>query len=209
MVHNINGIYLNDLYPTSRVAGAIDIFENCWENPEDSINMIEESCTKDEGMFWKKAETIGSGVEQNIRTNKFMDLTEKASVYNNFSAQQVHNKFYSLILSSFIPYTHNYGLDFMLENIEFEGFGLLKYESNEMYGSHFDGDSKSGREFSIICYLNDNYVGGEIEFPNFDLKIKPTAGTMMIFPSNYPYRHIAHPVSSGSKYAILTWAVLK
>ena len=30
-------------------------------------------------------------------------------------------------------------------------------------------------------------------------------GMVILFPSNYAYRHIAHPVTSGTKYAIVTW----
>jgi predicted 2-oxoglutarate/Fe(II)-dependent dioxygenase YbiX len=57
----------------------------------------------------------------------------------------------------------------------------------------------------VLIYLNDDYEGGEIEFVNFDIKIKPKAGTLIMFPSNYPYSHIAHPVISGTKYAVSTF----
>jgi predicted 2-oxoglutarate/Fe(II)-dependent dioxygenase YbiX len=56
-----------------------------------------------------------------------------------------------------------------------------------------------------VLYLNDDYLGGEIEFPHYDVKIKPEAGTLVLFPSNYAYRHIAHEVTSGIKYALVTW----
>ena len=68
-----------------------------------------------------------------------------------------------------------------------------------------DGGTSMGRSVSALCYLNDNYEGGEIEFVNFKIKIKPLAGMVILFPSNYAYRHIAHPVTSGTKYAIVTW----
>jgi predicted 2-oxoglutarate/Fe(II)-dependent dioxygenase YbiX len=54
-------------------------------------------------------------------------------------------------------------------------------------------------------YLNDDYEGGEVEFVNFGIKIKPQPGMLLLFPSTYPYAHIAHPVTSGVKYAIVTW----
>jgi predicted 2-oxoglutarate/Fe(II)-dependent dioxygenase YbiX len=28
---------------------------------------------------------------------------------------------------------------------------------------------------------------------------------LILFPSNYAYSHIAHPVTSGTKYAMVTW----
>jgi predicted 2-oxoglutarate/Fe(II)-dependent dioxygenase YbiX len=62
-----------------------------------------------------------------------------------------------------------------------------------------------GRCISCIAYLNSDYEGGEIEFVNFGVKIKPQPGMLIIFPSNFAYRHIAHPVTSGTKYNLVTW----
>jgi len=61
------------------------------------------------------------------------------------------------------------------------------------------------RDYSSICYLNDDYEGGEIEFPNFGVKIKPEPGMLILFPSNFAYAHRAHPVTKGTKYAMVTW----
>jgi predicted 2-oxoglutarate/Fe(II)-dependent dioxygenase YbiX len=62
-----------------------------------------------------------------------------------------------------------------------------------------------GRVVSAILYLNDDYEGGHLEFPNFGIKIKPQAGMLILFPSNYAYTHAAHPVTKGTKYALVTW----
>ena len=52
-------------------------------------------------------------------------------------------------------------------------------------------------------YLNDNYEGGEIEFPNQKVKIKPEAGSILIFPSMNPYIHESKPTSKNEKYVDL------
>ena len=28
---------------------------------------------------------------------------------------------------------------------------------------------------------------------------------LILFPSSYPYMHIAHPVTKGTKYNLVTW----
>jgi hypothetical protein len=28
---------------------------------------------------------------------------------------------------------------------------------------------------------------------------------LILFPSNYAYSHIAHPITNGTKYAMVTW----
>jgi predicted 2-oxoglutarate/Fe(II)-dependent dioxygenase YbiX len=65
--------------------------------------------------------------------------------------------------------------------------------------------TSTGRSVSAICYLNNDYEGGELEFPHFNLTIKPEPGMLILFPSNFAYAHIAHPIISGTKYALVTW----
>jgi predicted 2-oxoglutarate/Fe(II)-dependent dioxygenase YbiX len=59
--------------------------------------------------------------------------------------------------------------------------------------------------FSAIACLGAAEEGGQLEFPNFDLTISLDAGSVILFPSNFPYVHIAHPVTSGIKYSMVTW----
>ena len=53
-------------------------------------------------------------------------------------------------------------------------------------------------------YLNDEYEGGELFFPYFDLKFKPEAGDIVLFPSTFIWAHAALPVESGLKYSAVT-----
>lgn len=47
-----------------------------------------------------------------------------------------------------------------------------------------------------LVYLNDDYEGGEIYFPEYDLKIKPEKGMLISFPGNYLNRHGIFPASN-------------
>jgi predicted 2-oxoglutarate/Fe(II)-dependent dioxygenase YbiX len=120
----------------------------------------------------------------------------------NQTLQNIHNQFYTLLLSSSNSYAARYAID---EPFWHEQYHILKYGPGEEYKAHYDGFTGMGRCLSAICYLNDDYEGGEIEFVNFKVKIKPQPGMLIIFPSNYAYRHIAHPIKSGTKYALVTW----
>ena len=86
-----------------------------------------------------------------------------------------------------------------------EEYGCIKYATGTEYKAHYDSGTEMGRIISALVYLNDDYEGGELEFPWFGIKIKPKAGMLILFPSNFAYRHIAHPVKSGTKYALVTW----
>jgi predicted 2-oxoglutarate/Fe(II)-dependent dioxygenase YbiX len=61
------------------------------------------------------------------------------------------------------------------------------------------------RDISILFYLNDNYTGGELEFTQLGLTIKPKPGMMIAFPSYKEFAHKVHPVQSGMRYSLVTW----
>jgi len=89
-------------------------------------------------------------------------------------------------------------------------YTINKYLPDVYMGPHVDYEGE-GRttlipSISMVLYLNDNYEGGKIEFPEQGISIKPEAGSLIIFPSNKPYYHDPKPVTSGSKYMIpLFW----
>jgi predicted 2-oxoglutarate/Fe(II)-dependent dioxygenase YbiX len=198
----INNMFPGELYPTETVGGCIDIFENAWPDPKQTIKLIEKECTTPySGMSWMKAGTIQQGILQSYRTNYQTEISRSAIEQSNVVAQQVHNQMYMLLLATTVPYARKHDID----ELHHEGYNMLRYSTGQEYKAHADGGTGLGRAVSAIVYLNDDYEGGEVEFVNFGVKIKPKAGMLLLFPSTYPYRHIAHPVKDGTKYAIVTW----
>ncbi|MBC7983461.1 MAG: 2OG-Fe(II) oxygenase [Candidatus Obscuribacterales bacterium] len=65
------------------------------------------------------------------------------------------------------------------------------------------------RDLSVVYFLNDNFIGGELVFPDLDLIIKPEAGTLVCFPSDHNYIHGVNLVRSGHRYTIVTWMRVK
>lgn len=80
-------------------------------------------------------------------------------------------------------------------------FGINKYNQGSLMGPHADQyDGNMTLKYSLVTYLNDDYEGGEIEFPNQNVKIKPSAGSIIIFPSAVPYLHQSNEIIKGQKY---------
>lgn len=203
MTFKINGVYVQEREPNAVVGGCIEIFENVWPSPEKAILAVENECANpNSDVYWTRATTLGAGAYQDIRTNRLIPVTELADISQSGVLQNINNMFYSLLLSTTNSYAKRYGIH---ENFFHEGYNLLKYSPGEEYKVHYDGGTSIGRSVSAICYLNNDYEGGEIEFVNFKVKIKPEPGMMILFPSNYAYAHVAHPVISGTKYALVTW----
>lgn len=95
---------------------------------------------------------------------------------------------------------------------------LLRYQSGGFYQYHVDAydpvpNGKAwrkaiDRDISILIYLNDNFTGGELEFKRFSYFLQPKAGMLVWFPSDIRYEHMARPVTSGYRYAVVSWAAV-
>ena len=89
-----------------------------------------------------------------------------------------------------------------------EKFGLLRYREGQHYDWHIDADHDPYKEshmrtFSVVTYLNDDFLGGMTEFA--DKARKPAVGSSLFFPSNWVFHHRAQPVIQGVKYVIVNW----
>ena len=202
-------MYINSfpINPTYIVGGAIGVYEDVWEDHEKTIaEVLEFTSNIDSNIRFIPSKTKGDihsagNNLQSIRTSYGLSITNAAR--SNQVFRQINNRCYELISSAVQNYKGMFKIEADIKYVE--SYTLLKYSIGEEYKFHYDGDTESKRSISVLIYLNDDYVGGEIEFPNFKIKIKPKSGTLILFPSNYAYGHIAHPVESGTKYAIATF----
>jgi predicted 2-oxoglutarate/Fe(II)-dependent dioxygenase YbiX len=78
---------------------------------------------------------------------------------------------------------------------------IAKYSTGKEMGSHIDSyDDERSPVLSVVLYINDNYDGGELYFKGQEVLIKPTAGSLIAFPSVDPYYHQSMVVTKGLKY---------
>jgi predicted 2-oxoglutarate/Fe(II)-dependent dioxygenase YbiX len=91
-----------------------------------------------------------------------------------------------------------------------QSYGIARYFPGKEMGKHVDFDLKSmdRKELSLVptissvLYLNNDYIGGEIEFPHQEVFIKPSAGSMIVFPSTDPFYHKSNKTETGYKYVV-------
>lgn len=103
------------------------------------------------------------------------------------------------------PAVEDYRKDYRIMDLKYwEAFNFIKYGPGQHFQEHHDHGFSYNCTVSLVAYPNDDYEGGELQFRLQDLMIKPKAGDLYIFPSNYMYPHRAMPVHSGTKYSIVT-----
>ena len=84
------------------------------------------------------------------------------------------------------------------------GTHLLRYGPADHYVPHQDtGPGLEDRYFSVVCYLNDDFAGGQTSFPGLNFVATPEPGKAIVFPSNY--LHCSEPVISGEKFVLVSW----
>jgi predicted 2-oxoglutarate/Fe(II)-dependent dioxygenase YbiX len=105
---------------------------------------------------------------------------------------------------------------------DWEPLQLLHYGAGGHYIPHVDAETlytdddglqlwekTLDRDLSVVYFLNDDFEGGDLFFPNLDLLIEPEAGKLVCFPSDHNYIHGVKPVTTGRRYTVVTWMRVK
>ena len=104
-----------------------------------------------------------------------------------------------------LPAVEDYRKDYNIMDLKYwEALNFIKYGPGQHFQEHHDHGFSYNCTVSLVAYINDDYEGGELAFRLQRLNIKPKAGDLYIFPSNFMYPHRAMPVHSGTKYSIVT-----
>lgn len=83
------------------------------------------------------------------------------------------------IINSFLP-----------EDIEIRGPGTAQRQyAGVPLAAHYDQYTDPSIQYAAIIYLNDDYVNGELFFPNKNFEIKPPVGSLVIFPGTEEFTH--------------------
>jgi hypothetical protein len=88
---------------------------------------------------------------------------------------------------------------------------VLKYGKGGHYKFHSDHTHAIPRTLSLIWFINDDYQGGDLNFctPDFknEYKVEKKKNRIVIFPSNFLYPHKVSPVTEGTRYSVVSWAL--
>jgi len=190
------------------LAPCVFMYKNLFSNGKRLIDLVEKECSNEWGYLkWARAQ-VGDGYISDIRTSMACELSPiSGQLINNedvIPLVECWRETFKAIDKAVWHYREDNELNLESD----EGFRVLRYGKGAEYRAHHDHGPGNSRVLSLVAFLNDDFSGGELEFPKFDLKIKPEAGSCVIFPSNFPYLHIANPagVEDGTvKYSLVTW----
>jgi hypothetical protein len=153
---------------------------------------------------WVNA-TIKTGKNLNVRNCQTIGISFNSIIEKNKETRQ---KIDQDLFACAARAIQKYNDQFSKCNIEQDsGYDLLRYEVGGFYTSHTDSFKDRPRAVSCSFALNDGYQGGEFAFFDRELIYNLKKGSCIMFPSNFMYPHEIMPVTSGTRYSIITWFV--
>jgi hypothetical protein len=198
------------LFKKTHLAPGIVAYDNVMADPQAFISKIE-SLVLSKDLVWTPGQVGDSkgSLETKLNTkHRNVDVIGLPAYDRRAISDQptimltTHLKLNKEVL----PVIDDYADEFRIKEFATgENWQILKYGEGQHFGDHADDAKNYPRTFSISFYLNDDYEGGEIEFPRLGIKVKPKANQAIVFPANYVYNHIVHPVTSGVRWAVVNW----
>jgi predicted 2-oxoglutarate/Fe(II)-dependent dioxygenase YbiX len=191
------------------IAPGIVVYSNVIPNSENLASDIEEGIVSS-GKEWIPAsvkEGDNSKVNTNTRDTSTLGISYSGKILDDFTnfPSAFNSTLNNMFFENFDKIEKDYQASFGIYTTWHDSYGILKYGVGQKFTNHIDDHPDYHRRISTVYYINDNYSGGEIIFPRFNITFKPKANQMIIFPSTYVYNHSVSPVLEGTRYAVVSW----
>jgi hypothetical protein len=188
------------------------------KNIEDNILLVENFLSKEE--LSKIFNIIDAASEEDWNIEYYSNLKEfcmEKFGTNDIDSLVAEGKFEitknwndkNLNISSSIlyPIIHN-RLSKLVTNadnsLETSGLHIIqRMQDGVELKSHTDQHTDPSIEYAAIIYLNDSYNNGELFFENLGIEVKPSPGSLLLFPGNEKYKHGVRHVGAGPTRYVL------
>lgn len=191
---------------TTHLGNGIFIYHDVLTQDLDIINRLEDVVMDKNNPYNYSEAMVGYGMKM-PEYRDCLDLKFKKSDIESDNSeasiklQSLWEDVYFAKLQAVKDYTKRFNIG---ELRYWEALNFIKYGPGQHFQEHSDHGFSYNCVVSMVGYVNDDYDGGELSFRLQNLQVKPKAGDLFIFPSNYMYPHRAMPVSRGTKYSIVT-----
>lgn len=128
--------------------------------------------------------------------NQFIDLWHGTTVQDIMpsalsTVEEISNRFMSCLDNAS---SHTY-----ITNIR-------RLKEGENMPPHIDSgyeEGKGTKVFGVVIYLNDDFTGGDLKYPDLDIAIKPKKASLMIHSANILHKVLR--VTSGNRYCLTSF----
>jgi Rps23 Pro-64 3,4-dihydroxylase Tpa1-like proline 4-hydroxylase len=161
-------------------------------------------------LFWQSDtnKKIDEDLDKKAMNTMYIDNIRRRGLtdpINPTETEILHERIFDRFDRDFKLAYEKYIQDFRVPVTQKEDYEILKYNEGNFFIDHVDDGLFMTRKVSIVYYFNDDYEGGEIVFPRFNVEIKPKANQLALFPANYMYNHNVNKVTKGTRYSMVNW----
>jgi hypothetical protein len=123
-----------------------------------------------------------AGLKENDWIESYDNWNKRSTRLPEYLLNQIDNKINSIFIDA-----------------EIDGFGMiLRHLTGDRMSVHSDNGSNRTISWGAVIYLNNDYLGGEIYYPDLDIVHKPDPGSMLLHAGNID--HGVYKVEEGIKY---------
>lgn len=164
-------------------------WENIFKNPKDIIDYILKDDSKWRNHYRRNGELLGSGIV--VTSHHEPELWEELTNSLNIC---------------FLQYIDYHNLNRKNSKLDASAIEIRKMtgfcHGMPPHTDSFLVDDPSMKdvelEFTLICYFNEDFDGGEINIPELSISIKPKPGSLLMFPKNRA--HSVNDLLGGDRF---------
>jgi hypothetical protein len=192
-------------------------WENVISSPKELVDFLEYLDSEEESYIripkWQPWESSAEDKHRYGSVKKIIYENFNNSTKNKKIDQQtlyIINSFMMAVEMCYEKYIQGHNLNLNDYFCQSKALVVKKWLPGKDMGKHFDGQGgDTTLAFTLVSYLNDDYEGGEISFPNHGITLKPKPGSLIMFPSQMPYIHEVLPIKSGIRYMMVALVIKK
>lgn len=184
---------------------SIYIYRNAIPKEWDVINRIESALAKEGTRFnWQPAGTGYGDIVEDARKCVDFKINEETLQPRDEYSSDLIDMWNDTMHSLKVCVEHYKSQNYLAQIEHYEVINIVRYGKGEYFKVHTDDGDPYRCTLSAVGYPNDDYEGGELWFPKFELNYKPQAGDFVLFPSAFSYAHSSEPVTNDSlKYSFV------
>ena len=98
--------------------------------------------------------------------------------------------------------------DYLLRSpVDLQGMNVIRYKQGVGVPPH---SSRVGTiAISFVAFMNDDFEGGKLYFPDHGMEVTPKKGSIVMFPSTYLMPHAVSDIMGNERYVIIGGINLK
>ena len=172
-----------------------------WGSDISQIHIVKDFINQEQSQIFNNYIRTNETWNQNQNHENWIDRVHSIDIFNNLMVKDLAQKITNSIQIE-IEKTLSVKLNPSCPSI-------IRWKVGNGQTPHADKQNNDGtpnlypqNDIASLIYINDDYEGGEIYFPNQEFKLKPLKNSLVFFPGDINFLHGVTTITEGIRYTI-------